>query len=81
MSEKSRWQLWKESQAQAKPWDLFNPENHVASEIQKKRYEICLSCPELIQSTKTCKICGCFMSQKTKLKNASCPIQKWDKVN
>ncbi len=77
MTEKSKWQIWKESQAQAKPWDLLNSENHTAKDIQQKRYAICLECPELIQATKTCKLCGCFMNQKTKLKMASCPIKKW----
>lgn len=81
MTEKTRWQLWKEAQAQVKPWDLFNPNNHTTDEIQKERYDICLSCPELIQATKTCKLCGCFMNHKTKLKAASCPINKWGAVN
>ena len=81
MSEKSRWQIWKESQSKSKPWDLLNPDNHVTKILQSQRYEICLSCPELIQATKTCKLCGCFMSQKTKLKSASCPIGKWNSVN
>jgi len=80
MSEKSKWQIWKESQAQVKPWDLLNPENHTTKEIQQQRYKICLSCPELINTTKQCKKCGCFMNQKTKLKEASCPIGKWNKV-
>lgn len=80
MKEKSRWQLWKEAQAQVKPWHLLNSENYVSEEIQKERYSICLSCPELINATKTCKLCGCFMTQKTKLKNASCPIGKWGQV-
>lgn len=81
MSEKTRWQLWKESQAQVKPWDVLNPDNLVAEDIKKERYEICLSCPELIQLTKQCKVCGCFMNQKTKLKEAACPLQKWKPVD
>ena len=27
--------------------------------------------------TQQCKKCGCFMKIKTKLKNATCPLQKW----
>lgn len=81
MSEKTRWQLWKESQAQVKPWDVLNPDNLVAEDIKKERYDICLSCPELIQLTKQCKVCGCFMNQKTKLKEAACPLQKWKPVD
>ena len=43
----------------------------------KEKFSICLSCPELIPLTKTCKICGCFMWVKTKLKDSKCPIDKW----
>jgi hypothetical protein len=80
MTEKTRWQLWKESQAQVKPWDVLNPNNLVSAEIKNERYSICLSCPELIQATKQCKKCGCFMNQKTKLKEASCPLLKWKPI-
>lgn len=73
--------MWKESQAQVKPWDVLNPENLVSSEIKSKRYSICLECPELNQVTKQCKICLCFMNQKTKLKEASCPLHKWSPEN
>ncbi len=69
--------MWKEAQAQVKPWDLLNPDNLVDEEIRQKRYSICLECPELIQTTKQCKICLCFMNQKTKLKESACPLQKW----
>lgn len=46
-------------------------------EVAQKRIEICIACPSLIQITKTCKECGCFMAAKTKLKNAECPLKKW----
>jgi hypothetical protein len=81
VTEKSKWQIWKEAQAQVKPWDLLNSENHTTKQIQQERYAICLSCPDLIQSTKTCKLCGCFMNQKTKLKMSSCPAGRWGSVN
>jgi len=77
MQEKTRWQMWKEAQAQVKPWDLLNPDNLVDYSIRQERYSICLECPELIQITKQCKICQCFMNQKTKLKEAGCPLRKW----
>jgi hypothetical protein len=77
MTHKTKWQLWKEAQAQVKPWDVLNPENLVSQEIKDNRYSICLGCPELIQLTKQCKICKCFMNQKTKLKEAGCPLRKW----
>jgi len=38
---------------------------------------VCLSCEHLIQLTKTCKKCGCFMELKTKLQDAVCPLGKW----
>lgn len=46
-------------------------------ELINKRMSICLECPELIKITKQCKKCGCFMSVKTKLTNAACPLEKW----
>lgn len=65
----------------ARPWDLFNKNiKKVETEIAGARFEICLSCPELIQLTKTCKKCGCFMEAKTRLPHASCPIHKWEIV-
>jgi hypothetical protein len=68
----------------ARPWDLLNKNiGRVESEVASSRFEICKACPELIQLTKTCKKCGCFMEAKTKLPNASCPIGKWSvaKIN
>lgn len=65
----------------ARPWDLLNKSiGRVESDIAAARFEICKACPHLIQLTKTCKKCGCFMEAKTKLPNASCPIAKWNVV-
>lgn len=62
----------------ARPWDLFNKNiGRVATDIAKKRFEICKACPQLIKLTSQCKKCGCFMEAKTKLPNAECPIGKW----
>ncbi len=71
------WQKYKEQLKEAAPWDLLNKENHAEDPEQKRRYAICLSCPELIQKTKQCKQCGCFMAMKTKVKAATCPLSKW----
>lgn len=61
-----------------KPWDLLNPNVPRSSELlAEERFNICLSCPELIKLTKQCKKCGCFMAAKTKLEAAVCPIGKW----
>jgi len=49
-------------------------------EIQKERYDICLSCEKLYKPTSTCKICGCFMQVKTWLPGEACPLGKWKAV-
>lgn len=64
----------------AKPWDLLNKNLRVDDAIAEERFAICKACPELIPVTNQCRKCGCMMSQKTKLSNASCPIGKWSKV-
>jgi hypothetical protein len=60
------------------PIDLFNKKNYVDIEVRDARYDICLGCERLFQRTKTCKECGCFMNRKTWLKDAECPLGKWD---
>jgi hypothetical protein len=75
---KSAWQKYKESLGEARPWDFLNPKTEYASEtIAAERYLVCLSCPELVNTTKQCKKCGCFMAIKTKLEKAECPLGKW----
>jgi len=61
----------------AKPWDLLNNKNYTTSKIRGERYETCLGCESLFKLTRTCKECGCFMSLKTWLKDAHCPLDKW----
>ena len=46
-------------------------------EIAVKRYEICKICPQFESTLARCKECGCFMKLKTKLKDSTCPINKW----
>jgi hypothetical protein len=70
------------SERKVRPWDLFNKKmGRVSSSIQNERMDICRACPELIKITSQCKKCGCFMKEKTKLADASCPLNKWNKVN
>lgn len=65
----------------ARPWDLFNKNiGRVEDLLAKERMSICLECPKLIPITNQCKECGCIMSLKTKLPNASCPLGKWSEV-
>jgi hypothetical protein len=77
MTEKSKWQLYKESLAQASPLDLLQKNNYTTQELVDARLAICKNCPELIALTTQCKKCGCFMNMKTKLSAAKCPIGKW----
>lgn len=78
MTEKTEWEKYQEKTRDVKPWDFLNPNTEYASDdLAESRYSTCRSCPELIQLTKTCKKCGCFMSAKTKLLNATCPLNKW----
>ena len=69
-------------------FELFDPEQHVDSRVQRMRYNICLTCPNYIEKIGMCKLCFCIMSQKTKLKNAYCeeeskefPNGRWQKVD
>jgi hypothetical protein len=78
MTEKTRWQQYKEKLGDTRPWDLLNPNTEYAEESEAvRRYDICKACPELIDLTKQCKQCGCMMALKTKLQHATCPINKW----
>ena len=62
----------------AKPWDFLNPNTEYADDLlADQRYDICKECPMLINISKQCKKCGCFMKVKTKLLHATCPIGKW----
>jgi len=73
----SRWQQYKEKNG-VTPLDLLNPKTKPAEEeVSNDRFDICLQCPELIQLSKQCKKCGCFMALKTKIESAKCPIGKW----
>jgi len=65
-----------------RPWDMFNKNiERVMPIIQEKRMSICKSCPEYIRFTHQCKKCGCLMHAKTKLADATCPLDKWGKAN
>lgn len=45
--------------------------------IAKERQETCNTCDQFVQSTKTCKECGCLMPLKTLFPWANCPLGKW----
>lgn len=42
----------------------------------RERIELCQSCDQL-NSLRFCKLCGCFMPAKVRLKGSSCPQNKW----
>lgn len=50
------------------------------TEKAAKRYNVCASCDQFNLVLKSCKQCGCFMPAKVLLKNAKCPLNKWDEV-
>jgi hypothetical protein len=61
-----------------RPWDLFKKnEPRALEDVRKQRLEICKSCEHFIKITHQCTKCGCFMDLKTKLRTATCPINKW----
>ena len=66
------------SEKKVRPWDLFNSNKpRMSEELAQQRMDTCSTCEHLIQMTKQCKKCGCFMPMKTKLKDATCPVGKW----
>ena len=73
----SAWERYKKNLGETRPWHILDKSNHVSEDISYKRFDVCKSCPELIEITNQCKKCGCFMNLKTKLKEAACPIGKW----
>jgi hypothetical protein len=61
----------------AKPWDILDPSKRTNEEKGYSRMDICNKCEYLIQNVSTCKKCGCFMTIKTRIEEAYCPIGKW----
>ena len=77
MSKKSPWEIYKEKNC-ITALDIVNPmTKKTDEEASNARYLICLACPELINLTKQCKQCGCFMKIKTQFEDAKCPLGKW----
>jgi hypothetical protein len=78
VSEKSRWEQFKEKNGGVTPFDLLNPNSPKANDtLSSSRMEICSGCEKFITVTKQCLQCGCFMNMKTRLLNAKCPLGKW----
>lgn len=74
----SAWKDYKAKLGTTRPWDVINPNVPKATDsTAESRMSICNLCPELINATKQCKQCGCFMKMKVRLEAATCPIGKW----
>lgn len=43
--------------------------------LAKPRLEICSNCP--FNTLGFCEQCGCYIRAKVRLKEESCPIEKW----
>jgi hypothetical protein len=78
-SKKTRWEEYKDSLGDSRPWHLLNYSNYVNEDVAQKRFNVCLSCPYLRQVINQCAVCKCLMKNKTKLKQAECPLGKWHK--
>ena len=59
------------------PIDLLSSSNYTDKGTRNERMDICNGCERFFKLTKSCKECGCFMSMKTWLKEAECPLGKW----
>ncbi len=46
-----------------------------STELQERRWAICLACEHL--ENEKCKLCGCHMRLKSALAQERCPIAKW----
>lgn len=52
-------------------------QENIVSGNSVTRYAICQTCEKFNSKTKVCMCCNCFMTAKTKLKSAFCPLGKW----
>lgn len=73
----SPWEKYKKNLGDTRPWHILDKENYTTQEEADRRLSICQKCPEFFHPIKQCKKCGCLMKMKTKLKEATCPINKW----
>ena len=46
-------------------------------ELAAERMKVCKGCVQFTKISHQCKLCGCFLDLKTKLLEASCPIDNW----
>ena len=48
-------------------------------QIAQERYDMCKDCSEF-SAVKTCRLCGCIMPVKVKLRYAECPAGHWGAI-
>jgi Family of unknown function (DUF6171) len=53
---------------------LNDPETQ---EVGKERITVCLRCDQFSKLNKTCRVCGCFMPAKVRMKEKKCPLGNW----
>lgn len=46
-------------------------------ETAKERYDICLKCEHLVDLTKQCSQCWCWLPAKVRKYGTKCPVGKW----
>lgn len=46
-------------------------------ELAQERIKMCQECMHFRRLAHQCDLCGCFLDLKTKLLEATCPINKW----
>lgn len=58
-------------------FDIFNRDEKVSPQLQRRRVNICMDCDHLIKATNQCNLCGCLVRKKCALKTEFCPDGKW----
>ena len=72
----SAWSDFKKKAGNKRPWDISYIEK-TEQEQYEKRMSICESCDRFFELTKQCKECKCVMPIKARIKQATCPLNKW----
>lgn len=58
--------------------DLLTGElKFVSPEVAKQRLDTCKQCEVYNKIVHVCTVCKCFMPAKTRLEQASCPMELW----
>jgi hypothetical protein len=76
----SKWEEYKRSLGNSRPWHLLDKNNRVDDKTFQKRLAVCVICPFFAKNISACKKCGCLMKGKARLKDAECPLNKWNKI-